>query len=397
MEITQACVNIALFLQKYFRFPIRLCPFTMESKVDKLFFTSVKYNARIFWCAGKYMVFVLTAISLLRIARLFHHPQESDMIVQMGFCILFGSLGIMALLMYDLVERETSEISFLQTNILKLSSIRIVTRTSRRKPKFREVTIYVATLTAALIFACLSVFIPFLVNFDHVKFILVWVCPQAAAFQEYFTVKFLASYIYFLVTFCVGTDMLYFMTIGLSFSETISTASNKLLDKVKHYKISNLYGSACNQNCGKIVFVDCLKRYWAIEILLRSGCQVGHRFLQALVIMGITMTTTSCCVMLKFYSKLPLAVYVTMSCTFPLFICVIIVLAELGATPAESGWKLRQLWKERLVREIDMMWLRSCIPIGYTLGYIQTWRKKTVLKIFDVILNATATMVLMKF
>lgn len=212
MEITQACVNIRLFIQKFFRFPIRLCPVTMETRIDKNF-SSPKLGTRHIWLCEKITTVLVAMFSVFRIAKIFHHWKEGSTIEEMGFYVLVTCLGGLSFSIYQTMEREASQLSFEQTNILKLAKIRKETRVpiSTLKPRARENAVYVVIWVAFLTVTCFSTSIPFLVNYDPVKIILDWQLPEHSKYLEKTYVKLTSSCMYLPATICILPTAIYFM------------------------------------------------------------------------------------------------------------------------------------------------------------------------------------------
>lgn len=75
---------------------------------------------------------------------------------------------------------------------------------------------------------------------------------------------------------------------------------------------------------------------------------------------------------------------------------ILVVISALSTKPAENTEIFIRFWKDKLVRKMDKQWLRSCASIGYSIGFIHDWRKKTGASVIGVIINLGASMSLVR-
>lgn len=137
---------------------------------------SAKSSARIFCLGDNFKFYHLHNI---RVATIYPHWKEGKLAEQIIANVLAISLCIILSSMYDVMDHEASVLSFEQTNILKLANINYVSRPSTRNtPSVWEIAMYMATLNIVPSGPPISILIPFVVNYDHVKLIVQWVIRE---------------------------------------------------------------------------------------------------------------------------------------------------------------------------------------------------------------------------
>lgn len=94
---------------------------------------------------GKAVTLTQVMFSVVRIAQIFPHWRKGDTIQEHIFYILLCSTTVIALSLYDAIEREVKGFSFQQTNILRLANIRRVHVPSlKHPPSIKEAMVYLA-------------------------------------------------------------------------------------------------------------------------------------------------------------------------------------------------------------------------------------------------------------
>lgn len=74
---------------------------------------------------------------------------------------------------------------------------------------------------------------------------------------------------------------------------------------------------------------------------------------------------------------------------------IIFLLVSLAAVQNGNGKKFLQCWAGHNLTKGERLQLHACPEIGYAFALIRNCKAKTALSIADIILNSTATLVLM--
>lgn len=143
-------------------------------------------------------------------------------------------------------------------------------------------------------------------------------------------------------------------------------------------------------------FPKCVKRYRMLRIIIRIHDSIVFTFLAVLVAMGIMAIAWGGYVMLVMYHNFPLFIYLCCSTIFCFGITVNFLLVKLAGIPNQNAIKFKQYWRKKLKQREDKLVLNSCIDIGYSLGFVKHVKPSTALKIMDVMISCTVTLVLMK-
>lgn len=147
----------------------------------------------------------------------------------------------------------------------------------------------------------------------------------------------------------------------------------------------------------RLSFDRCFYMFHIIKMMMRIGNKIVSNFLIILVSMGIGAASTSGYIAIKFYNKLPLIMYMGCAIILPLCLFVNFFLIYLAATPNRNVKRFKQFWKQFESQGLIRLQLKSCPDVGYAIGPISNVTNRSALTIADVILNCTATAVLMKF
>jgi len=165
-------------------------------------------------------------------------------------------------------------------------------------------------------------------------------------------------------------------------------------DAVHTFSFKILEAKNRNSQIFHASFSKYLKLYRILQIWLHIASRLSEQFTGLLVGLGVVLTAICGCGAIKLYGEVPLIIY--FAC------CLIVVLSEtinfgfikLASTPNKNEVLFKTYWKYWVKSRMARMQLRSCPPIGISVGFVRHIKAHTSFTIADSTLNMTVTFAL---
>ncbi|CAL8146427.1 unnamed protein product [Orchesella dallaii] len=103
-----------------------------------------------------------------------------------------------------------------------------------------------------------------------------------------------------------------------------------------------------------------------------------------------------CWILIKLHHRMPLLIHAGAGIYIVAYEMFAYLLVSMGAVPHEKSKRFRSFWRHVLTSPRERMQLKSCYVLAYSAGPIRKVRARTVLDINNALLNATASLTLMK-
>lgn len=396
MEITQGCVHFQLLVQQICKPPARLIVVQNQLLVTDSFYPSAKSRGRKLWSLCKTLLTYNIIFLMLRILSLFRHWKKGNNVEQLCVCTLILGLTFIVMSSLKTLKQRGYDLICGEVRGLKLAGFKLNHHSLRgRLGSFKETLVYVVVGGFFSGFIMCSLFASFYLDYLPVKltgkFLVDQVSPKIRISFPFFCdiLLSLISCIYYSIEVVhAGGNFFFLLLCLMAFCESLNNLTLQLFQQIP---VSSRISEDTSDS-----FVNCLGVYRIIQILIRAMCEAVADFIQPLIVMGVLSAACSGYVCIKLVDHMPLMLYVPASLLLPLCLTINFVLIALAAVPNKSGTRFKLFWKWRLTRKENRLQLLSCPPIGYSFGFVQTFRMKTALSIADVIFNLMASLTLLR-
>jgi len=181
-----------------------------------------------------------------------------------------------------------------------------------------------------------------------------------------------------------------------------------VLRSVKEYKrkkaaiyLSTLSRGNCAQNLVNRFRIACFlfkkhrSVYRQFQILLSVSNNISYCIVSTILFVGGALVLTNIYMIVKLHDSLPLLVNIVGVTFIIVYEVLAVLLMSLGALPYERSKLFKMFWRH-VVSGIQLKQLESCKLLGFSAGPIRVAKARTVLDMNDVLLNAAASLVLMR-
>lgn len=407
MEAPPGCTNLLVVLQKVANLPIKVSPSTFS--LDPTFFDKERSRkARKYWTITKYVLACASLFSLFRVIRLLRSWMENNHLQQICLYMTGFSMVNIALCALQTLETHISDIKYMMTAAWKL------TRFQARGYSSRNWKMSLAYLLGSV----MMIVVPsiYFVGAIVLDFHPVWLATLVIlrGLRDYplismfctVIMRILSSVVYTALACHGAGNVLFLLLCTALFGENIEIVSTRLKDgnsgaglaSSYHLPIRNrvhITRYRARSSVPSIPFTEGWTLYRQVRIPIRMVNQSCSNFIQALLIMGVIISTCSGYTIVMLHGDIPLTFYIPLALVFPAVIVVTFVMMTLASTPEENAAKFRQAWKLNLIRKIDKTRLASCPGIGYRFGFVENCKRKTALSTIDVVINLIASLTLL--
>jgi len=156
------------------------------------------------------------------------------------------------------------------------------------------------------------------------------------------------------------------------------------------------------QNLVRRFRINCFqfKRYWSVyrqfQILICICNSISDFILTTLLVFGGALFVTCFFMVVKLHDNIPLLVNISAVVFIVVFEAIMAILLFLGAVPHERSKMFKTFWRHLLKTKVERKQLDSCKVLGFSAGPIRVAKSRTVLDLNNVLINATASLVLMR-
>lgn len=400
MEITEATFRLLPFLQKYINPPVLFNPVTMEM-IENTFFEK-KSRERILWQISTLDLLFLAVSSVVRIKTLFNRWNEGNNTEQLCVCTALLTFCSFNLMVYRNLAKARKEIAFAFTQALKLIKHKFTgVRRQQKIRNWKGAMIYATAITmvsgAMVVFCAYSV-----LSYNPIKLLVgLLALDMSITSHVIFDVMLgvLSGVLYTFTAYHGITCNVFLILVISSFVEVNKVFSYNLFRRRMLHNTfrvrGDYYAGRAKPLRESLMFRKSMRCYRCLQILISIGNQALGNFLQMGLILGLVLGSLGGYVAIKLYHEFPFLIYTAISLTLPLYVIVIIVLSTLGSIPSENAAGFRRLWRWKLRKRVDRMWLSSCAPIGFSFGFIEECRRITGFSIINVLVDMIVTMVLL--
>lgn len=249
------------------------------------------------------------------------------------------------------------------------------------------------------IYAFSTPFSLFPVTFASIPLAISW-CPIQLVLGSSNFVKIFASLFYwfsvlYLAWIAVSIFLLFFLVL-----DTILTLSSKFQAHGTH-----LHRPCSGEGCPNEVMIQkrhmistnfnrSFKRYLKVRLLIILLSNVITTFLTVLAFIGILLISFATFATLKLAKFMHILLYISAPVVAIGGFVFTIVVSHMADVPYRNSLNFGSFWKRKLTRRADRMRLRSCLPIGLSLGPYGIATASLGLNICNVIVDNTVTILL---
>ncbi|CAL8141021.1 unnamed protein product [Orchesella dallaii] len=386
MPITVGCLNLQFLIQKYL-----IPPYHIDSKPLRIAKTP-SYSKpfclhRIIWITIKFNILIIFTSSLSTVIYSLSTWKSHQNLEALGIYSILAAIACIAWFTYNMLHVHLIDICFLLTQRFKLLEVPSSGWPTRnRKHDTGELLIY-GFGTGFCAFPLIVSAIPLIRDYDpflKICFRFFAVSAESGYYLRYFF-KALVSGFY-------GTTATHAAGVVLS---TVLLAEMAI--EAPHKLSFNLYERHRHamKFTTKLKFNRCLGLFRVLQIVIAISNVIATDFLGVLGFMGVLATSGAAFVMLTMYNDLPFLFYLACSLIVPVNITIDFLLVLLASVTNSNGQRFKLFWKQFGKLKSDQKQLKSCPPIGYSIGpVIRVTKESTAFRIADAIVNGAVTLAL---
>ncbi|CAL8146574.1 unnamed protein product [Orchesella dallaii] len=388
--LSTAAVNLHVILQRVIELPI------IVNQNDKVGNNRIipnpnffRKNNKIRWFLAKTAMQFFSIFTNFRLLYLFPPRVNSDM-QQMSIYIITLGVNLCGIAAYWTQTNFINEICFILSESAKKVNMipgLWLWPSRERLPSAGELVMYYFAL-APIAISLIPFTAPFLYSYDPVQ--LIWTqCFSTTSYP--FLLKVVGS-------FAWGVPSVYAVAILYSFLlgttgivEHALIQSKILFENDSRFKLVKLL----HLNTVSFQFRTRLALHRQLQVFIRIANNVSYRILFNILFMGSTACVTCVCVIVKLRNGLPHLFCFGAAMNALGYEVTLFALVSLAAIPHTKSKDFRGFWRHLLRKKAEMKELSSCLPFGFSFGPIPVIMERTVLGINDVLVNATASLILL--
>ncbi|CAL8141019.1 unnamed protein product [Orchesella dallaii] len=308
----------------------------------------------------------------------------------LGIYSILAAICCIAWFTYDMLDVHLNDFCFVLTQRFKLLGVPSSGRSTRnQKPDTYELLIY-GFGAGFCAFPLIVSLIPLIRDYDpflKIFFRLLSVSLGSGCNLRYFLKALVSGFYGATATHAAGV-VLSTVLLALMVIEAPHKLSFDLYERHRQaMKITT-----------KLKFYRCLRLFRILQIMIGIANVIATDFLGVLGFMGVLATSGAAFVMLTMYKVLPFLFYLACSLIVPVGITVDFLLVLVASVTNSNGQRFKLFWKQFGKLKRDQKQLKSCPPIGYSIGpVIQVTKQSTAFRIADAIVNGAVTLALTQF
>ncbi|CAL8141023.1 unnamed protein product [Orchesella dallaii] len=387
MPITVGCLNLQFLIQTYLIPPYLIDPNPLRMSTTPSYSKPFCLH-RIIWITIKFNILIIFTSSLSTVIYSLSTWKSHQNLEALGIYSILAAIGCIAWFTYNMLDVHLIDICFLLTQRFKLLEVpsSVGRPTRNRKHDTGELLIY-GFGAGFCAFPLIVSSIPLIRDYD----------PFLKIFFRFFAVSAESGY-YLRYFFKALVSGFYGATATHAAGVVLSTVLLVVMAIEAPHKLSfNLYERHRHamKYTTKLKFNRCLGLFRILQIMIAISNVIATDFLGVLVFMGVLATAGSAFVLLTMYNDLPFLFYLACSLIVPVGITVDFVLVLLASVTNSNGQRFKLFWKQFGKLKRDQKQLKSCAPIGYSIGpVIQVTKESTAFRIADAIVNGAVTLAL---
>ncbi|CAL8132300.1 unnamed protein product [Orchesella dallaii] len=394
MGFSKACNRVLRHLQIFYPIPYSIQPgiIIVTNKSDK------KSKCwKIFWKSTKYFAALGMILLLWRLQILFQTWKKNEDLEQLGIIVAGISMALCGYSSFQMLDTHGESFVHLVSQYLKhnesnkqedLNRPKPLRRHPNRwiRPSMKKVLIYELSFAVVTTYPLVVSALPLLRNYDPMVTLFSTVFEDDPTNPSLLT-KIIVSLIYFKASMHAAPLFLVVLLASLLALESTLQMSRQL----------QLLVNKRTKSVSKLRFKPLLLQYRILQLLTSLARLCTGDFLANLVVVGVIQASGLGYIVLMFYKLLPFIVYMACVCITLTVYTIIFLLITFASVPYRSGEAFKLGCKRNLIlSRREKYELRSCSPIGFSIGFKRIVTEGVALAISDVILNCTATLVLLR-
>ncbi|CAL8129293.1 unnamed protein product [Orchesella dallaii] len=308
---------------------------------------------------------------------------------ELGVHMFFIALGAGSIFCYRTIERHLPDLCFVINEAVKLLEFATKTGSSTTTVK-GAIESFVYGIAVGFYLCPILVFLfPFVRPYDPIQ----WTVLQLFNLRNTSIPLKLCAGVFYIFNFShaihVALMVVLLMGTGLDCGQRIST------------KLYNILGQTNLEIPPKSVirlqFRQRLKLYQKLRIFITLFHSVFEEFVSVLLCTCIQVSIWCSCIVTSMWGILPLVIYGNCVVFLIAAIGAILIFVEFASGTYKNGKEFKMLWRRSCPRKQERLQLKSCPDIGFAVyPAIKHVREYTALIICNVILNYTATLIILK-
>ncbi|CAL8132294.1 unnamed protein product [Orchesella dallaii] len=253
------------------------------------------------------------------------------------------------------------------------------------RPSMKEVLIYELSFGVVTSYPLVVSALPLLRNYEPVVMLFSTVFENDPTNPSFLT-KIIVSLIYFKASMHAAPLFLEVLLGSLVALESTLQMSHQL----------QLLVNKRTRSVSKLRFKLLLMQYRILELLTSFSRICTGDFLAILVVIGVIQASGLGYIALMFYKLLPFYLYMACVCITLAVFTIIFLLITFASVPYRHGEAFKLGCKRNMIlSRREKYELRSCSPMGFSIGFKRIVTEGVALAISDVISNCTASLVLL--
>ncbi|CAL8124362.1 unnamed protein product [Orchesella dallaii] len=351
---------------------------------------------KILWKSTKYFAAFGIILFLWRLQVLFQTWKKKKDLEQLGIIVALLSMIICGYSTIQMLETHGKFFLYVMAEYLKymeshnqkdLNRQKTPRRHSHRwiRPSMKEILVYEMSFIVVTTYPLVVSALPLLRNYDPFVTLFSMVFGNDPNNPSLVT-KMIASLIHLKVKMHTSPLFLAALLSAMVAAESTVQISHQL----------QLLVNKRTRSAAKIQFEELLKQYRILQLLTSFCRQFSGDLLAILVAVGVIQASGLGYISLMYYKHLPFFLYIACVFITGTVFTIIFLFVTLASIPYRNGEAFKLGCKRYLVLSRRARYeLRSCSPIGFSIGCNRIVTEGVALAISDVILNCTASLVLL--
>ncbi|CAL8130759.1 unnamed protein product [Orchesella dallaii] len=358
------------------------------------------------WYFLKVCMQVLAIICIFRCLYLFQHRLGHLDWEQLSIYVLILINNLTGITCYWTMFKYPTQISFLVEQSINMRKLKPSKFSFSKPPKFQEMMVY-GSVMLPIVMTMTPFVTPLFRSYDTAQLIFTHILGNNSSYT--FARRIMGSLVWGIPSIISNTlifNLILVMLVIVENAISLSTSvhfgtSASMIKYLNSYLsgltiIGNRWGKIAHRSENIIRFTRRLEHYRQLQILLCVTNGISYRCLFVFLYCGGVALVTSIYIVVKLRHEIPLLIVLGSGIFLIMGELTAVIMLTLAARPHEYSKAFRDFWKHLLKTKFALKQLRSCATLGFSCGPIPVVKADTFLTLHDVVLNATATILLIQ-